>query len=88
MAYRITYTERFKKHFKRLSDREKRQVKKKLELLAENPFHPSLRTKKIRSDDYVFECSVNMDIRVTWFYENDSIIIIVDIGHHDIIGKH
>ena len=61
MAYKITYTERFEKHYKRLHDKERIQLKKKLRILSENPFHPSLRTKKVQGTDF-FECSVNMDI--------------------------
>lgn len=48
MAYRITFTPRFQKHFKDLTAQEKKLLKSKLELLAENPAHPSLRTKHIQ----------------------------------------
>lgn len=54
----------------------------KLKLLAQNPFHPSLRTKKVQGLDKVFEMSVNMDIRILWRYENGIIILLIDIGHH------
>ena len=47
MAYEFTFTPRFQKHFKGLTAQEKKQLKNKLELLAENPSHPSLRTKRI-----------------------------------------
>ena len=47
-AYRITYTERFKKHYKKLHHNEKKQIKRKVEMLAENPKHPSLRCKRIQ----------------------------------------
>ena len=47
MAYEFTFTPRFQKHFKGLNAQEKKQLKNKLELLAENPSHPSLRTKRI-----------------------------------------
>lgn len=48
MAYEFTFTPRFQKHFKDLTAQEKKQLKNKLELLAENPSHPSLRTKRIQ----------------------------------------
>lgn len=69
MAYRFTFTRRFQKHFKSLNDQEKKQLKNKLELLSENPMHPSLRTKRIQGANDLFECSVNMDIRIIWYYE-------------------
>lgn len=55
----------------------------KLRLLAGNPWHPSLRVKKIKATDEVFECSVNMDIRIAFIFDGDTIIVLLDIGHHD-----
>ena len=66
---------------------EKKQLKNKLELLAQNPSHPSLRTKRIQGTTDLFECSVNMDIRIIWYYEGDKMIILVDVGHHDILKQ-
>ena len=66
---------------------EQKQIAKKLNLLKQNPFHPSLRTKKVRGLDGVFEMSVNMDIRVIWKYAGAIILILIDVGHHkDILG--
>lgn len=87
MAYQITYTDRFQKHYKNLTIQEKKQLQKKLHLLAENPMHPSLRTKRIQGTTDLFECSVNMDIRIIWFYEGDKMIILVDVGDHDILKQ-
>ena len=85
MNCQFTYTLRFQKHFKNLSSVEKRQLKNKLVLLAENPSHPSLRAKRIQGSEGLFECSINMDIRIIWFYEGDQRIILLDVGHHDIL---
>jgi addiction module RelE/StbE family toxin len=88
MAYQITYTKRFEKHFKSLNTQEKQQLRAKLQLLAENPMHPSLRTKRIQGTQDLFECSVNMDIRVIWYYEGDKLIFLLDVGHHDILNQY
>ena len=85
---KITFTERFQKHFKELSATEKKQFRNKLTIFAENPLHPSLRTKRIQGTDDLYEFSVNMDIRVIWFYEGDALVALVDIGHHDILRKY
>lgn len=85
MQFEISYSKRFRKHYKKLHEFEKRQVKNKVELLAKNPFHPSLRTKHVKGTEDLLECSVNMDIRILWCYEDNSITIILDIGHHDIV---
>ena len=87
MAFKLVPSERFKKHYKTLAAQEKKQVAKTLERLAENPSHPSLRTKRIQGSDGLFESSANMDIRIIWYYEGDKIIILLDIGHHDILKQ-
>lgn len=87
MAYQLTFTNRFQKHFKVLTMQEKKQLMKKLELLAENPSHPSLRTKRIQGTSDLFECSINMDIRIIWYYEGNKMIILIDVDHHDILKQ-
>ena len=85
--YRLKYTRQFEKDLKRLSQSEQRAVAAKLRLLVQNPFYPSLRTKKVQGIDDVFEMSVNMDIRILWRYENGVILLLLDVGHHqDILG--
>ncbi len=88
MAFQITFTDRFQKHYFDLTETEKKQLRKKLTILAENPLHPSLRTKRIQGTNDLFECSVNMNIRIIWYYEGDTMIILVDVGHHDILKKY
>lgn len=84
---KITYSERFQKHYKKLSSDEKTQFRRKLDVFADNPLHPSLRTKRIKGTDGLFEFSVNMDIRVIWFYEGENLVALVDIGHHDMLKR-
>ena len=84
----ITFTERFQKHYKYLTKIEKKQFKNKLALFSENPMHPSLRVKRIQGTSDLFEFSVNMDIRVIWVYEGESLVALVDIGHHDILRNY
>ena len=38
--------------------------------------------------DGLFECSVNMDIRIIWYYEDGVMIILLDVGHHDILRQY
>lgn len=87
MVHQFTYTNRFLKHFKKLTSQEKKQLKIKLELLAENPLHPSLRTKRIQGTEELFECSVYMDIRIIWYFEGGQMIVLLDVGHHDILKQ-
>ena len=87
MVYQLTYSHNFKKHYKKFSSTEKKQIANKLELLSKNPLHPSLRTKRIKGTDKLYECSANMDIRIIWYYEGDKMIILLDVGHHDILKQ-
>lgn len=84
----ISYSDRFKKHYKKLTEVEKKQFKTKLVQFIDDPTTPSLRIKKIKGADNLFEFSVNMDIRVIWYYEGDELIVLIDIGHHDILNKY
>ncbi len=78
----IYFSDLFLDGVQRLSVDAKKELKKKLDLLADNPKHPSLRTKKIKGREDIFEASVNMDIRITWeFYEDG--ILLRNIGRHD-----
>lgn len=84
----ISYSDRFKKHYKKLTEVEKKQFKTKLVQFIDDPTTPSLRIKKIKGTDDLFEFSVNMDIRVIWYYEGDELIVLIDIGHHDILNRY
>ena len=80
--YKLKYSITFAKSLKRLTPDEQKAVASKLKLLIQNPFYPSLRTKKVQGLDSIFEMSVNMDIRILWKYENGVIILLLDVGHH------
>lgn len=82
----FVFSERFKKSYKDLSNVERKALWKKLDLMSTNPRHPSLRTKKVQGTDNVFECSINMAIRMTWQYDGESILLRV-VGDHDAVLK-
>jgi mRNA-degrading endonuclease RelE of RelBE toxin-antitoxin system len=87
MTYEILFSTRFKKSFSKLQDQEKKLFYNKLSLFIENHRHPSLRTKKIKGNEILFESSINMSIRVIWTYKNENLILMIDIGHHDILNE-
>ena len=83
--FKLEPTKTFEKNLKKLSVNEQKTVARKLIVLAKDPFHPSLRTKKVKQLKDVFECSVNMDIRILWTYNGDRLILLIDLGHHNIL---
>lgn len=87
MKYEILFSSQFRKSFTRLQNNERRIFYEKLSLFIENHQHPSLRTKKIKGSEILYESSINMSIRVIWTYKNDDLILMLDIGHHDILKR-
>jgi len=82
ILYEIKTTETFNKQLKSLTKNEQRAVYNKLNIMVQNPYHPSLRTKKYKGTIDLFEMSVNKDIRILWRYEGNKIILMLEVGHH------
>ncbi len=85
MSFRVVGTKQFYKSVKKLPKSMQNRIKEKLRVLSIDPMYPSLRAKGIKGHPGIFECSVNMDIRILWRYEGDKIILALDVGHHDIL---
>ena len=83
--YKLEPTKQFSKSLKKMSSNEQQAVANKLIILVDDPFHPSLRTKKVQRLKDLFESSVNKDIRLLWQHKGNRIILMIDIGHHDIL---
>lgn len=81
--YFIDTSKQFKKVFKKLDPNSQKAIEKAIPMLAENPRHPSLRVKKMKGHKYIFEASANMDIRITFHFDNSDTIILRNCGHHD-----
>ena len=86
MAYKLQLERNFAKHYKKLAPIERDMVDGKLRALARDPWHPSLRAKRIQGTGE-FEVSVNMDIRMVIAFEGDKLIIMLDVDHHDKLLK-
>jgi addiction module RelE/StbE family toxin len=59
------------------------KVKKQIELLAENPRHPSLRTKPLQGAPGIFEARVDSDYRMTYEREDEDTLVLRAVGKHD-----
>lgn len=82
MGFKLQLEKSFVKHYRKLTPVERSMVDDKLRILARDPWHPSLRTKRIQGTGE-FEVSVNMDIRMAIVFQGDKLIIMLDIDHHD-----
>jgi mRNA-degrading endonuclease YafQ of YafQ-DinJ toxin-antitoxin module len=59
-----------------------------MEFFINDTLHPSLRTKKISGQKDLYESSIDMRIRIIWYFENEELIVLVDIGYHDVLNKY
>ncbi|OFW75580.1 MAG: hypothetical protein A2201_11805 [Alicyclobacillus sp. RIFOXYA1_FULL_53_8] len=84
---KVELTSRFEKQYTGLvkdDHRLRTSVQKTLTyLLNFPPTHPSLRIKRIQGTDGIYECSVNMDLRITLEFTAGETIFLRNIDHHD-----
>ena len=86
--YTVEFSDDFEKELKKLSSVDEALVLRKIVEFEKKPFHPSFRTKKMRGITGYYESSVNMDIRIIWYFRDSKIIFIMGVGHHDILKRH
>ncbi len=79
-----TYEKQFAK-FKKQHPELKNQYVKTIELLEQNPYHPSLRLHKLQGNlQEFYSVSLNMKFRILLdFIIQDEKIILLNIGSHD-----
>jgi len=82
---RLTLSKPFEKLFARLPQDIRATTYEKLTILLENPSHPSLRVKKIKGVQGVWEMSITMTYRITFEVMEDTIYL-RRIGTHDILN--
>jgi len=76
----------FDRSFKRLPERIRNEVLEKLERFLVDPTHPSLRVKRVRGTDRIWEMSITMNYRLT-FEMDDERLLLRKIGTHDVLRK-
>lgn len=80
------YLHSFLKDYKGLPKHIQQQVDRALTLLAQNPHHPSLHTKRIIGTRDVWEVRVTLAYRLTFNWELD-LVTLRRVGTHDILNK-
>ena len=86
MGRELHSTRTFERLYKRLPKQIQDEAIEKLDLYLRDPSHPSLRVKRIRGTERIWELTVTMQYRVT-FEIDDEKIILRRIGTHDILKK-
>jgi mRNA interferase RelE/StbE len=83
---RLVRTDRFLHDYRRLPDQVRRQTDRKLCYLVQNLSHPSLRVKRARKYEGVYDGSINMSYRFLFQITTDAYVLL-RIGKHDILEK-
>ena len=78
----IILTARFEKAFKALGKPVQRKVLRTLRLLDENPRHPSLHVKPVQGTRGIWEARVDLQYRMTFERERETIIM-RNVDNHD-----
>ena len=86
MPRELYLTGTFERLFKRLPKQVRDETLEKLGLYRENPSRPSLRVKRIRGTDRIWEMSVTMSYRVTFELEDERVTL-RRIGTHDVLKR-
>lgn len=77
-------SKRFSKTMNALSAAEQIRVNRALMRLQKNPRHNSLRTKKIKALDDIFESRASESIRIIWQWYDGQILLLL-VGGHEIV---
>ena len=80
---KIRRTERFKEAFKKLDFKLRKKVEKALRLFCQNPYHPSLHTKKMQGVDNIWEVRVDIHYRFTFDLIEGGIYRLRNLDNHD-----
>ena len=89
---KLVWDNSFRRAFKKRTRNEpalKERIFETLEQLVEDPFHPRLRTHKLKGElNGLWACWVEYDCRIIFLFEADpegleNAIVLVDLGSHD-----
>jgi mRNA-degrading endonuclease RelE of RelBE toxin-antitoxin system len=82
----IRRTKRFVKDYAVLTDDLKERTEKVISILLKDPYHPSLRIKKMEGRRGIWELRVSDSYRLTFQIAGDTYII-RRVGTHDVLKK-
>ena len=80
---RAQYTEGFKRDYERLPEHLKDATDKQIRNLIADRSHPSLRLKKMKKFEHIWEARVSHGYRITCIFRDEDIIL-YRVGPHDI----
>jgi len=82
----VLLTEQFEQAYEKLTNAEKRSVRKALALLGDNPKYPSLRVRKMEGRQNIWEARHSRKLRMTFEMAGETIFM-RNVGQHDKVLK-
>jgi mRNA-degrading endonuclease RelE of RelBE toxin-antitoxin system len=82
----VFLTEQFEKAYEKLTPTGKKNVRKALLLLGNDPKYPGLRVKKMESKPGIWEARASIKLRMTFEMDGERIIL-RNVGDHDRVLK-
>jgi len=79
---RLILTNRFQKAYQSLATDDQGRVQKAIRLMSGDLRHPSLRVKRIKGTQGIWEARASKSLRITFETEGDALIL-RNVGHHD-----
>ncbi len=86
MTRELAFVPRFDRLFRKLPKAVRDAAYQKLAMLLADPTHPSLRVKRVKGTEEVWEMSVTTNYRITFQIEGETVIL-RRIGTHDILRR-
>jgi mRNA-degrading endonuclease RelE of RelBE toxin-antitoxin system len=68
--------------YQRLDSDQQKKIKRAINLMSDNIYHPSLRVKRIQGTKGIWEASATTGLRITFDWEGDTITL-RNCGQHD-----
>lgn len=82
----ILFTEQFEQAYEKLTNAEKRSVRKALTLLGDNPKYPNLRVRKMEGKQNIWEARPSKRLRMIFEIVGETIFM-RNVGEHDKVLK-
>jgi len=83
MISTINYSSYFKQQYKQLTEKQKADFRQAIQLFTENPFHPKLKTHKLKGKwESFWSFSINYSDRVLFKFSGKGTVDLINIGDH------
>ena len=80
---KIEASPRFDKAFSKLEKRVRKAVERTILLLSDNPRHPGLHVKRLKSTEAIYAARVSRGVRLTFEAIGEETILLRSVGPHD-----